>query len=154
MTSAHYQKYPTSRYRTKEEHAKQMREWRASNLSKSRGASLRWAKANPEKVRAASRARYAKNKAAIKLNNWRYKGIPSPTRPMPNVCECCGKPPNIRGMHLDHCHSAGIFRGWLCHHCNTGIGLCGDSIEGLERALEYLRKAYREGAPKSSNSGP
>lgn len=71
------------------------------------------------------------------------RGMPPPTRVMPECCESCGGPPNGRGiLHLDHCYETGIFRGWLCFKCNSGIGNLGDSIEGLEKALVYLRQAY------------
>lgn len=45
-----------------------------------------------------------------------------------------------RGFSLDHDHLTGKFRGWLCHNCNTGLGLFKDSIEDLKRAIEYLEK--------------
>lgn len=43
-------------------------------------------------------------------------------------------------IHVDHCHETGQVRGMLCGPCNQGLGKLGDSIAGLERALEYLRK--------------
>lgn len=52
-------------------------------------------------------------------------------------CELCGK---VGKVHWDHDHETGKFRGWLCVSCNTGLGKLGDSIEGLERALAYLRR--------------
>lgn len=42
---------------------------------------------------------------------------------------------------VDHCHLSGLFRGWLCGHCNTSIGKFGDSIEGLMNAVRYLGRA-------------
>jgi hypothetical protein len=44
---------------------------------------------------------------------------------------------------IDHCHATGIFRGILCQACNTGLGLFYDSVESLQRAIDYLR-AERE----------
>jgi hypothetical protein len=44
------------------------------------------------------------------------------------------------GLHLDHDHETGEFRGWLCWHCNTGIGKLGDTPDGLRNALDYLLK--------------
>jgi hypothetical protein len=41
---------------------------------------------------------------------------------------------------LDHNHETGKFRGWLCDNCNTGIGKLGDTVEGLERAIAYLKR--------------
>ena len=40
---------------------------------------------------------------------------------------------------IDHDHDTGEFRGWLCNNCNTGLGAMGDTIEGLERAIKYLK---------------
>lgn len=46
--------------------------------------------------------------------------------------------------HVDHSHETGQIRGILCHRCNTGLGLLGDSVEGLERMLAYLRRSEVE----------
>lgn len=58
--------------------------------------------------------------------------------PKPDRCSCCGK--TSSDIVLDHCHTDHTFRGWLCRHCNAGIGFLNDSTEGLEKALMYLRK--------------
>ena len=34
----------------------------------------------------------------------------------------------------------GKFRGWLCHKCNTGIGMLGDSLGAVSKAVEYLKR--------------
>jgi len=67
------------------------------------------------------------------------KGLPVPTRPEPRECECCGRT-SKRHLALDHCHETGVFRGWLCFDCNTGVGKLGDNEQGLLRALKYLRR--------------
>ena len=56
-----------------------------------------------------------------------------------DVCDCCGQSYHL--MYLDHNHKTNKFRGWLCHKCNSGIGYLGDTIEGLEKAIAYLRKS-------------
>ena len=43
----------------------------------------------------------------------------------------------------DHDHTTNKFRGWLCYQCNSAIGNLGDSIKGLTRALEYLKRAEK-----------
>lgn len=54
-------------------------------------------------------------------------------------------------MQLDHDHETGMFRGWLCHRCNTGIGSLGDSAEGLENALRYVRSGSNMATPILGN---
>ena len=56
------------------------------------------------------------------------------------TCAICGKPEVGRRLNIDHDHATGLVRGLLCRKCNAGIGLLGDNIEGLEAALEYLRR--------------
>lgn len=41
---------------------------------------------------------------------------------------------------LDHCHERDIFRGWLCHKCNRGIGCFNDDTERLNKAISYLNQ--------------
>lgn len=58
------------------------------------------------------------------------------------LCASCGKTnPDRSSLSLDHCHSTGKIRGLLCRNCNSGIGLLGDNVEGLQAALAYLTKA-------------
>jgi hypothetical protein len=59
----------------------------------------------------------------------------------PSVCQCCGEAPYK--WCLDHDHDTNEIRGWLCDQCNTGIGKLGDNIEGLEKALKYLKSVVK-----------
>lgn len=61
-----------------------------------------------------------------------------------NSCACCGSsdPKRKAGFVIDHDHDTGFIRGLLCHNCNIGIGLLGDSLSGLQTAVNYLRKHY------------
>ncbi len=72
----------------------------------------------------------------------RHRGAPEPTRPIAENCECCGrhKSDSKKAMHLDHDHVTGVFRGWLCNRCNAGIGMLGDNVAGLQRAIAYLER--------------
>ena len=54
------------------------------------------------------------------------------------VCECCGEQRDK--LLIDHCHSTGEMRGWLCNPCNIAIGNLGDNLEGVLRAVRYLSK--------------
>lgn len=41
---------------------------------------------------------------------------------------------------IDHCHDTGKVRGVICRCCNVGLGMFGDTVEGLQRAIDYLNK--------------
>ena len=58
---------------------------------------------------------------------------------IPN-CELCGAPvgAGTGKRAIDHCHESGRIRGVTCTACNVALGRLGDSVEGLERAIEYL----------------
>ena len=53
-----------------------------------------------------------------------------------DTCECCGTKSQV--IHIDHDHKTLEFRGWLCGACNRAIGMLGDNIEGLQKAINYL----------------
>lgn len=44
----------------------------------------------------------------------------------------------LQNWVLDHCHDSEEFRGWLCHHCNVGLGAFNDTLERLKAAVKYL----------------
>jgi len=52
------------------------------------------------------------------------------------MCELCKVRPS---QVLDHDHDTKEIRGVLCHSCNTGIGKLGDTVEGLEAAIRYIK---------------
>jgi len=57
------------------------------------------------------------------------------------VCAICQKSleNERRKINIDHDHETNEVRGLLCSGCNTGLGHLGDNIDGLERALYYLK---------------
>jgi len=65
------------------------------------------------------------------------------------LCACCGKTleegwtQNHKNNKLvvDHDHKSGKVRGLLCTMCNKGLGLLGDDLEGLQKAVDYLKKS-------------
>ena len=100
----------------------------ADNPERYRGYQKAWRDRNQEKERLRARRK-----------NW--KKLPKPTRPEPAVCECCNKPDPRKALSLDHCHITGVFRGWLCSKCNLAIGKLGDTLECVEKVVEYLRRS-------------
>ena len=56
-------------------------------------------------------------------------------------CWICGKQPTgKRALDIDHDHKTGKVRGLLCSNHNRAIGLLGDDIRALVKALDYLVK--------------
>lgn len=111
-----------------------------------------WYERNKEAVLARGKARRLAMKAAgVKqwhqlnpdrhiANSRRARGLPEPTRSEPTLCECCGNPSGKYRFNLDHSHTTGKFRGWLCNKCNAAIGALGDTLEGVLRAAAYLQR--------------
>lgn len=58
-------------------------------------------------------------------------------------CALCGrtKTLNEKNFAVDHDHRTGQIRGILCLSCNGHIGALGDTVESLEKALAYIRRA-------------
>ena len=46
----------------------------------------------------------------------------------------------LQNWVVDHCHKTKTFRGWICHHCNVGLGALSDDLDRLQNAVEYLRR--------------
>jgi hypothetical protein len=62
-------------------------------------------------------------------------------------CDLCGS--SGPRMAIDHDHVTGVFRGVICARtCNRALGILGDSIEGVERALAYLKRSELMECPK------
>jgi hypothetical protein len=56
-----------------------------------------------------------------------------------NRCAICD---GVQRLSVDHCHSTGVVRGLLCGKCNGALGLFGDNLSKLTKAVEYLREFY------------
>jgi ribosomal protein L40E len=101
----------------------------------------RWALENDLKYR--SKRAVANTRAQAKRNNSIpcITSIEEITAAYTGNCSICGKPEARDGhlLRLDHCHTTGEFRGWLCFHCNTMLGMAFDSDTVLMAAVNYLR---------------
>ena len=80
-------------------------------------------------------------KSCIKRHTKVVNSLKKTLGPPPDLCECCGKPPNgVTGLVTDHCHTTYKFRGWLCTSCNLANGHLGDKPETIMKLYEYMTK--------------
>lgn len=86
--------------------------------------------------------KYIKNKSLIAKFGISLDQYESMLLSQGSKCAICLTPQNDLSLMLcvDHDHSTGKIRGLLCHKCNTGIGLLGDSIDNLSNACIYLKQ--------------
>ena len=108
---------------------------------------------NKEKILARSREHYRKNKQKINERNRLYRKSKhgriillakkfsvsyNEALRLLNIqrCEICG---SGEVMATDHCHICNKVRGRLCYRCNRAIGALGDTVDLLEKAVEYLK---------------
>ena len=58
-------------------------------------------------------------------------------------CFVCKSPPTGKHsnakLHLDHCHTTGKIRKFLCGNCNATLGMAKDSSERLIALVQYLK---------------
>ena len=132
------------------------RERHARNPETYRERARQWAADNPER-RAAYQAEYRKRPERKRDMRDRYYrrtyGITADEADeilaaQNGRCAICSTPApqRLASMHLDHDHTTGQIRGFLCLDCNHGLGKLRDSPELLLRALVYLRQRGPAGA--------
>lgn len=64
------------------------------------------------------------------------------TEELGGLCSICREEPTSRKLMVDHCHATGAVRDLLCVRCNNTLGWVGDSVDVLQRMIEYLER-YR-----------
>ena len=77
------------------------------------------------------------NKYSINLKQ--YNSILQSQQNKCAICETLNPGGPSNKFVVDHCHSTGKVRGLLCNHCNTGLGKLGDTVQSLEKAINYLK---------------
>lgn len=117
-----YKERPDVKAKTRETY----RRWRLQNKTKIRERVQAYRALNPEKVRD-YRLRCAYGLTTELLTKMKQE--------QGGKCAICDKP---KRLLVDHDHKTGMVRGLLCHSCNVGIGLLGDSLESVKRAAVYL----------------
>lgn len=97
----------------------------------------RYAKQNPELMKRKDRKNMLKRFWNMSLEE--YDSMLLKQNGTCAFCEKTESNPHKR-LCIDHCHTTGKIRGLLCDNHNRAMGLFKDSIEDLEKAIEYLKK--------------
>ncbi len=86
-----------------------------------------------KKKRMARRNRYLLRTYGITLKDYDQMVLAQ------NGCAICGRKYKYKNYQIDHDHKTGRIRGLLCRRCNTSLGTLGDTIESIEKVLQYLK---------------
>lgn len=88
-----------------------------------------------EDYREQKRRSYIKNRFGLSLEQYLEK-----LKAQDFKCALCGVelPTNGHITHLDHCHTTGKLRDFLCTNCNRGLGHFQDNPDVLRKAAFYI----------------
>lgn len=109
----------------------------------------RWARANPDKMRAIQKRRQEREKSdpAAKLRKrndqlrkygWTQADYDLQLSKQNGGCAICFRKPGKTRLHVDHCHKTNRVRGILCHQCNWYLGTIDADPSILDRIGSYL----------------
>lgn len=113
---------------------KTKKRWREKNREKDRSSKLAWYH------RTTTKDYRVHKRLAQKLR--RFPAAKEALQKQGGLCAICGKPETtvkkgaIQTLSLDHDHTTGRFRAWLCLRCNVALGV----VEEQENPIEFLRK--------------
>ena len=113
------------------EHCSHQRKWRTNNRQASRDQRNKYVTNNKLSVK----------KSSLKFNyGLTLEAYQELLERQNHCCAVCNKNVNelTKSLCVDHCHSTNKIRGLLCRNCNSGIGLLGDTVDGLQKAIQYL----------------
>jgi hypothetical protein len=133
---------------------KRERKYKEANREKINAAQKEKRNANIEEYRKKEAEQREKNRENIRINHaaWTYgltkEEYISLINSNDGKCYICGNEEKvidsvskkIRRICIDHDHSTGKVRGLLCNLCNSGLGKFKDSIDLIEKALDYLKR--------------
>lgn len=129
--------------------------WAQNNKERVSAAARAWQLRNPEKVRenakrwrqnwtpeqrdlylGRQRERTFKQRYGLTLADYKDMLVKQGGH-----CVLCSRTPEQERygrLNVDHCHETGRVRGLLCTPCNHALGMLGDNVAGLQKAVEYL----------------
>src|SRR4030043_929833 len=75
-----------------------------------------------------------------RLTHWQWQAI---FERQQGCCAICGISQEDLGytLEIDYNHNTGKVRGLLCKKCNLGIGMFGEDVENINKAIRYLEKS-------------
>lgn len=108
---------------------------------KQREYSRRWREKHPEQYRAIKRR--CNLKAAYGMTPAEFDSM---LEQQGGGCAICGATDNSHARNgtlcVDHDHGTNLVRGILCGPCNLGLGKLGDTLDGLMKAVAYLKNHH------------
>jgi hypothetical protein len=115
------------------------KEWRQKNRTKHRADSRQYNREHKEERKAYLKQWRKENKGyqvrnRLGLSKQEHQQL---LKDCKHKCCICG---SKRNLCVDHNHKTGQVRGILCQNCNRGVGLIGESIRTLKRAIIYLQE--------------
>ena len=115
--------------------------WAQQNRAKCNAAGDKYRLKDPERWKRIKREYRERNRERLRAEDRkkqrRRKGVLEVTDELrEGVCAVCER--YKKKLYLDHDHTNGKTRGWICNTCNAGIGGLGDTAEAVRKALRYL----------------
>lgn len=134
------QKVYWRKYQQTEKHKAYKAAWYQANKLRVAAYQAKYRRQFPDNNR-----RYYRNHHLLKTYGITYEQYEVIYKQQGGVCAVCGSVPDAVkhgrvSLVVDHDHATGKIRGLLCNNCNSGLGIIGDTIEHLEKALAYLKQ--------------
>lgn len=116
--------------------AERTAQWRRDYPERNSANIADWKKRNPDKVQ---RNRLTSKLRGYGLTSDQYNAMVERQGGRCAICDL------YRPLVIDHCHTTGEVRGLLCGQCNTALGMVGDSLDTIERYVDYLKNPVGPG---------
>ncbi|KKN64899.1 hypothetical protein LCGC14_0487330 [marine sediment metagenome] len=129
---------------------RQSRKYRKNNLAKCHGYERKYRRTEQgQKISRETARKYRQSEQGRRVhrrNQLRIKYGLTPEQheqiylDQNGCCALCGDLVAYDRVNVDHDHRTSRIRGLLCNRCNHGLGSFGDTLEGLQKAVNYLKE--------------
>lgn len=141
--SAYWRNYWATNDVQREKRRAEHREWKKKNPNYMRDWMRKARELDPEKYRLVFRKANLKRQYKITIAD--YDALYDKQDGKCAICEERHERAGLSSQRtgilvIDHCHKKGDVRELLCANCNAGIGMFGDDVRRLERAVLYLKR--------------